>query len=135
MLRGGNVPGWSGHDGRLRSAGCQMIVPREAGLPRFLPQSKRDPPAMRIAQLSSMTGYYGGEVHLAALATGLRARGHEVSAVVRPGSALAERLAAAGIAVVTLPLVDWYEPLGTARLGAWLRRQRIEILHTHTPRD
>ena len=90
---------------------------------------------MRIAQLSSMTGYYGGEVHLAALAGGLRARGHEVHAVVRPGSALAERLTGAGIAVTTLPLVDWYEPVGTARLGAWLRTHRIEVLHTHTPRD
>ncbi len=90
---------------------------------------------MRIAQLSSMTGYYGGEVHLAALAAGMCARGHEVHVVVRPGSALAERLTSTGIAVTTLPLVDWYEPLGTARLAAWLRRHRIEVLHTHTPRD
>lgn len=90
---------------------------------------------MRIAQLSSMTGYYGGEVHLAALAGALRRRGHEVWGVVRPDSALARRLPAAGVPTVTLPLVDWYEPVGTLRLRSWLRRERIDVLHTHVPRD
>jgi len=90
---------------------------------------------MRIAHLSSMTGYYGGEVYLASLVTGLRERGHDVWAVVRPGSELARRLGDAGTDVVTLPLVDWYEPVGTLRLAAWLRRARVEILHTHLPRD
>jgi glycosyltransferase involved in cell wall biosynthesis len=90
---------------------------------------------MRIAHLSSMTGYYGGEVLLASLATGMRERGHEVWAIARPRSALAERLAACGVPVRTQRLVDWYEPLGMLRLAAWLRRKGIEILHTHLPRD
>lgn len=90
---------------------------------------------VRIAHLSSMRGCYGGEVHLQALAAGLRDRGHEVWGVVRPGSALAARLPAVGVPVVTLPLVDWFEPTGTWRLHRWLRRTGIEILHTHVPRD
>ncbi len=90
---------------------------------------------MRIAQLSSMTGFYGGEVHLVALAEGLRRRGHDVRAVVRPRSALARRLGEAGLPVVTMPLVDWYEPRGTLDLHAWLRDEGIDILHAHVPRD
>jgi len=90
---------------------------------------------VRIAQLSSMTGFYGGEVHLTALAAALRARGHEVWGVVRPRSELARRLAEAGVPVLTLPLVHWYEPVGTLRLRAWLGRRGIDVLHSHVPRD
>jgi hypothetical protein len=90
---------------------------------------------VRIAQLSSMSGCYGGEVHLIALARGLHERGHEVWGVVRPGSELAVRLPRAGIPIKTLPLVDWYEPWGTLRLRAWLRRAGIDVLHSHLPRD
>ena len=90
---------------------------------------------MRIAHLSSMTGFYGGEVCLLNLATGMRDRGHEVSCVVRPDSLLRRKLAARGVDVLPLPLVDWYEPLSVARLRRWLINRNIQILHTHLPRD
>jgi len=90
---------------------------------------------MRIAHLSTMTGFYGGEVCLTSVATGMRERGHDVACVVKPDSQLSWRLAQEGIPVFTLPLVDWFEPLSISRLTWWLRRQRIEILHTHLPRD
>jgi glycosyltransferase involved in cell wall biosynthesis len=32
-------------------------------------------------------------------------------------------------------LVDWFDPLSITRLWRWIRCHRIEILHTHTPRD
>lgn len=90
---------------------------------------------MRIAFLSTQTGFWGGEQHLLQLARGLAGRGHEVACAVRPGSGLAPRLRAAGLAVSELPLVDWYEPRGALRLGAWLRRGRFAIVHAHCPRD
>jgi glycosyltransferase involved in cell wall biosynthesis len=90
---------------------------------------------MRIAYLSTQTAYYGGEVHLQQLATGMRRRGHYVGCVVRPASGLASRLTSAGVPVQTLPLVDWFEPSGCLRLRRWLQLQAIQILHTHTPRD
>lgn len=90
---------------------------------------------MRIAFLSTQTGFWGGEQHLLQLARGLAARGHDVACAVRPGSALAARLRAAGLAVRELPLVDWYEPRGALRLAAWLRRSRFAIVHAHCPRD
>lgn len=90
---------------------------------------------MRIVQLSTMRDYYGGEVCLANLARGLAARGHEVTCVVRREGRLAGELSRLGVRTLEMPLVDWFEPLSTARLGAWLRRERVEIVHTHTPRD
>lgn len=90
---------------------------------------------MRIAHLSSMTGFYGGEVCLANLAAGMRDRGHEVSCVVRPDSRLRGELGLRDIDILPLPLVDWYEPVSVARLRRWLIREEIQVLHTHLPRD
>ncbi len=90
---------------------------------------------MRIAQLSTMTGYYGGEVCLVNLATGLRARGHEVTCVVRPDTRLEAELRAREVPVLPLPLRHWFDPVGVGRLRGWLRRADVEILHTHLPRD
>ena len=50
---------------------------------------------MRIALLSTMDGYYGGEVHLAGLAAGWRP-GHEVICLVRPGQPAGEVAAPGG---------------------------------------
>ena len=90
---------------------------------------------VRIVQLSTMREFYGGEVCLANLARGLIARGHEVTCVVRPDAQLARELRGWRRRSRELPLVDWYEPVSVARLGAWLRRERVDIVHTHTPRD
>ena len=90
---------------------------------------------MRILHLSSQRAFYGGEVHLRDLAAGLRARGHDVQVVVRPDSALAPRLAEAGVPVHPVPLVDWFEPRGMLMLRLVLRCVRPDVLHTHTPRD
>lgn len=90
---------------------------------------------MRIVQLSTMRDYYGGEVCLVNLARGMNARGHEVTCVVRPDGRLASVLSGHGVATRELPLLDWYEPVSIARLGAWLRRERVDIVHAHTPRD
>jgi glycosyltransferase involved in cell wall biosynthesis len=90
---------------------------------------------MRIAHLSSMTGFYGGEVCLLNLAAGLQGRGHSLACVVRPDSRLRRELTHRGIEVLPLSLVDWFEPLGVARLRRWLIRKDIQILHTHLPRD
>jgi glycosyltransferase involved in cell wall biosynthesis len=96
-------------------------------------RSERAP--VRIVQLSTMRDYYGGEVCLVNLARGLLARGHEVTCIVRPDGWLASVLPRHGVPTRELPLVDWYEPVSIARLGAWLRRERVDIVHTHTPRD
>ncbi len=90
---------------------------------------------MRIVQLSTMMSFYGGEVHLASLAAGMLARGHEVTCVVRPGSDLARVLPKRGLEVRNLPLVDWFDPASVARLSRLVRSVGCDILHTHLPRD
>lgn len=90
---------------------------------------------VRIAYLSTMAGYYGGEMHLASLAAGMAARGHEVLCVVRPGSRLAERLPLLGLPVRALPLSQWCDPWTLGSLSGLLRRQETQILHSHVPRD
>ena len=87
---------------------------------------------MRIAHLSSMNGFYGGEVCLLNLAVGLQGRGHSVSCVVRPDSRLRRELRARQVEVFSLPLVDWFEPVSVARLRRWLIRRDIQILHGTT---
>ncbi len=90
---------------------------------------------MRITFFSTMQGFFGGEVHLLALASGMRRRGHRVDCVVRPGSALQERLLTAGVVTHCLPLTHWFDMATVGRLAALLRRTDAEILHSHLPRD
>lgn len=90
---------------------------------------------MRIAHLSTMRDFYGGEVCLHSLATGLLERGHAVGCAVRPDSALAGELAGTGVKVAPMPLVDWFDPGTVWRLRRWLRGGRYDILHAHLPRD
>lgn len=85
--------------------------------------------------LSSQREYYGGEVHLRDLARGLVARGHRVSCLVRPGTALASRLRADALTVHELPLGHWYQLNWTGGLRRRLRDLAPDLLHTHLPRD
>lgn len=90
---------------------------------------------MRISYLSTMSNFYGGEVHLVGLAAGMQQQGHDVSCIVKPGSSLEFKLKARGVPTFCLPLVDWYDPVTVARLGHLLRRLNCQILHSHMPRD
>ena len=82
-----------------------------------------------------MKGFFGGEVHLLALARGMLRRGHEVQCVVRPGSDLENRLRAEGVAVRPLPLTHWFDVAQVRRLTSLLRDRGPGILHSHLPRD
>ena len=91
---------------------------------------------MHIVHLSTRPDYYGGEVCLHNLAAGFAARGHRVSCLVRPGAALAAKLGGtAGVEVVELRLVDWYDPRTVGGVRRWLREQRADVLASHLPRD
>lgn len=90
---------------------------------------------MRVAFLSFQRGYYGGEVHLRDLAATMQRRGHEVTCLVRPRGALAERLRDDGIPTRTVNPGHWYHPLTVLDLRRQLQQRRPEILHTHAPHD
>ncbi len=90
---------------------------------------------MHVALLSSQPGYYGGEVHFHDLACSLQERGHRVTCLVRPGSALARRLERDGLAVRRLRLVAWCDPGSVVGLARALRELGPDVLHSHSPRD
>jgi glycosyltransferase involved in cell wall biosynthesis len=90
---------------------------------------------VHVALLSSRRGFYGGEVHLRDLALGLRARGHRVTCLVRPRSALARALHREDLAVRPLRLGSVLDPLSVGQLARTLRQLRPDVLHSHCPPD
>ena len=90
---------------------------------------------MHLVHLSTRRDFYGGEVCLANLAEGMARRGHRVSCLVQPESALQARLAGGPVAVVPLPMVDWFDPGTVRRVGRWLQQAGADVLATHLPRD
>lgn len=91
---------------------------------------------MKILQLCSAKSFGGGERHLADLANGLAARGHEVHAVLRPGSPLLGELTALHSAnISSLPLRNALDAISAHKLSAYIDRHKIEVVHAHLGRD
>jgi len=91
---------------------------------------------VRILQVSSARAFGGGERHVADLARGLAARGHELFAAVAPGSPLGPRLDALPPEnVFALPLRNALDLPSALRLARFVRERRVEIVHAHVARD
>jgi len=87
--------------------------------------------ALRIMQFITPSQIGGAEVHVSALSDKLRGRGHEVTVVCPRGRALAAELAARGLRVRTPRTMGKVDPLTLMRLARWLRRDRVQVIHTH----
>jgi L-malate glycosyltransferase len=96
----------------------------------------REGPLLKILHVSSARGFGGGERHLADLAGGLVARGHEVHVAVAPEAPLARRLPAVPperrVPVRIRAAVDL---VAAVRLARAVRRRAIDIVHAHLARD
>jgi glycosyltransferase involved in cell wall biosynthesis len=91
---------------------------------------------MRILQVSSARAFGGGERHLADLARGLDARGHEIFVALAEGSPLRERLPfLPGGNVFTLPLRNALDLPGALKLSRLAREKEVDIIHAHVARD
>ncbi len=91
---------------------------------------------MRILQISSAQSLGGGERHLADLASGLAARGHNVFVAVRPKSPLVNELKAVGEEnIVRLALRNSLDAKSARDLSKLVNRNRIQIVHAHMARD
>lgn len=91
---------------------------------------------MRILQVSSARALGGGERHLAALACGLAARGHEVHVAVRAGSPLPEQLRELPARnIINVSLRNALDVRGALQLARLVREREIEIVHAHMARD
>lgn len=87
--------------------------------------------SLRILQYITPSQIGGAEVHVTSLAAKLRERGHQVEVICPRGRPLAGELAARGLprrCPVTFGKLD---PIMLGRLVWWLRRERVEVIHTH----
>ena len=84
---------------------------------------------MRILQLNSASTWGGGETHLAVLAAGLRARGHEVFLAGRGRGAFQ------GQTDLALPFRNAFDLYSALRLRRWLGQHACDIVHAHVARD
>ena len=91
---------------------------------------------MRILQVSSARAFGGGERHVADLARGLAARGHEIFAAVAPGSPLRDALdAVAPENVLELRMRNALDAPSAVRLARFARERGVEVVHAHVARD
>jgi glycosyltransferase involved in cell wall biosynthesis len=89
-----------------------------------------------IAHVLSSYGVGGQERVALDLAIGQKARGHDVSVISlapEPDGAMAQEFAQAGIVVGRVPKRGGLDPTLVPRLARELRRQNIDVVHTHNP--
>ncbi|MEN6495143.1 MAG: glycosyltransferase family 4 protein [Thermoguttaceae bacterium] len=88
---------------------------------------------MRIMEITSGTGVNGAVRYCLLLTRELVRRGHQLTVVCRPGSWIAEQMAAEPVEVVLSDLHRW--PTDELRRIAAITRERgIEMVHTHMSR-
>ena len=92
-------------------------------------------PPLRILQLYPKADYFtGAAIQLRDLAVGLAARGHAVT-VATPASELwAERMAAAGVGYVPIPMQRAWDVRAAWRLAKVIRAREIQVAHAHKGR-
>jgi glycosyltransferase involved in cell wall biosynthesis len=90
---------------------------------------------MKILHTESSTGWGGQENRTLNECIGLAARGHQVLIAAPPGARLLERAAQAGLATVAIPMTGSVNLVAILRLAQLMRRERPDIVSTHSGRD
>ncbi len=85
-------------------------------------------PPRSLAFVSSLAAWGGGEKWMLDAAVAMRDRGHGVTLVAQPGSALARRGYAASLTVVPVRLGGWLDPRSLWDLAEILRRARVRTV-------
>jgi len=88
-----------------------------------------------VCFVNSLRGWGGAEVWTLDTALGLRARGHDVSIVAQPGSALLARARNAGVDVEAIPIRFDAAPWTLALLCRALRRRRPDAVWCNLTKD
>ncbi|HEY0256559.1 MAG TPA: glycosyltransferase family 4 protein [Candidatus Methylacidiphilales bacterium] len=89
----------------------------------------------RILHTESSRGWGGQEVRVFVELEWMRARGHWVALAAHPKSAIAQYAQKAGIAFYPLHTHKALLPVAVARMTAWLIRNRIDVVNTHSSND
>ena len=88
---------------------------------------------MKIAHLNSWPFWRGAEQQVLYLAQFLQAQGYDSEVVCPAKGVLYQRARDAGVSVTALDMRNEIDLAAAWRLGSWLRRRRIDILHMHDP--
>jgi len=87
---------------------------------------------LRVMRVITQLSRGGVEAKLAELLPLLAERGFEVSVCcIKEAGSLAHRFVDAGISVHVLPVRSRLHPVGLLRLARYMRRERVDIVHTH----
>lgn len=88
---------------------------------------------LSIVHVNSNLPWRGGEQQVLYLTQWLHAQGHRSVVCCPPQSVLYERLHAAGLPCLALPMRHELDLQAAWRLGRYVQQQRADILHLHTP--
>ncbi len=89
----------------------------------------------RILHSESSLGWGGQEARVLAELEWMRARGHWVALAAPAAGSLARRAREAGILFYPLRTHKALLPVEVARLAAWLIRNRVDVVNTHSSND
>jgi glycosyltransferase involved in cell wall biosynthesis len=89
----------------------------------------------RILHTESSRGWGGQEMRVFAELEWMRAQGHWVALAAHPAGQIARRAREAGFLTHPLRTQKALLPWATAELAAWMKRQRIDIVNTHSSND
>ncbi|HEX2954929.1 MAG TPA: GT4 family glycosyltransferase PelF [Bacillota bacterium] len=90
---------------------------------------------MNIVHVNSADHWAGGEVHVFLLCKALIEKGHHVTLVCRPGSAIDGKFRGENMPVYNLPLKGSADTTSVLGLAKFCRNQQVDILHAHLGRD
>ncbi len=89
----------------------------------------------RIVHSESSNGWGGQEHRVLAELTGFQQRGSRVWLLAAPDSQIIQRARQANITAVPVKFSRLRLPLNVLQLARWLKRERIEVLNTHSSQD
>lgn len=90
---------------------------------------------MRILHTEWSNGWGGQERRILLEAQGMQARGHQVWIATRPSCWIVDAARKLGISVITMPMRGRFDPAAIWQLYRFMRKQRIDIMHTHSGID
>ncbi|OGB97863.1 MAG: hypothetical protein A3G35_18560 [candidate division NC10 bacterium RIFCSPLOWO2_12_FULL_66_18] len=90
---------------------------------------------LTILHSESSMGWGGQEIRVFSEVRWLRRHGHAASLAVPPGSLLGERAEKAAVPVAWIAMPHALDPLAVARIAGRLRRERAQVLVTHSSVD
>ena len=92
-----------------------------------------NPATVNVVHLNSHVPWRGGEQQVLYLTRGLHTRGHHSVVICPPHSTLYHRSQEAGLPAEAMRMRHELDLVAAWYLGRYLRQQRVEILHMHTP--